>query len=287
MQVVAVRKKQAQGAALRRAQGAARERQPSPLERLLPPPVRAILLKDFLVLRRDLRNMSQLISPLIFGVLYTLMFFRTGGEPPPGQGQAPDWLMSSFRAVLAFGNVGMSLFVGWMLLGRLSGMGFSSEGRNYWILKVSPVRPGHLLAAKFLVAYLPALALSGFFLVGIAILQGTSLANFLYSLLTIVLCLAGMNGILLGFGAAGANLVWEDPRKMNAGGIGCLGQLVTMIFLPLAFGLFVGPLFLVELGGLSPAYGYLIGALLGSLLCGLGAWLPLWLVRRKVERLGE
>ncbi len=139
--------------------------------RLLPAPVRGIIWKDFLLLRRDLRNLSQLISPLIFGVIYSFMLFRTGGQPPAGQGDAPDWFMNSFRILLSYGNVGMSLFVGWWLLGRLSGMAFSSEGRNYWMLKAAPVRPGYLLAAKFLVAYLPTLALGLFFLVGISLLQ--------------------------------------------------------------------------------------------------------------------
>jgi len=41
--------------------------------------------------------------------------------------------------ILAYGNVGMSLFVGWMVLSRLAGMGFSQEGKSYWLLKTAPV----------------------------------------------------------------------------------------------------------------------------------------------------
>jgi hypothetical protein len=289
MQVIAQRKKAVRTRRARPERPAALDQSAAAarLRRLIPAPVQAIVRKDFLVMRRDLRNMSQLISPLIFGVLYSLMFLRMGGAPLLGQGEAPDWLMNSFRAVLTYGNVGMSLFVGWMLLGRLAGMGFSSEGKNYWILKASPLRPAQLLAAKYLVAYLPALALGLFFIIGLSILQRTAPGDFLYSLLTVVMCLAGMNGILLGFGTAGANFKWDDPRRMNAGGMGCLGQFIAALFLPLAFGLFIGPLFLVGLADLPQAYGYLGGAVLGTLLCGLGAWLPLWLARKKVERLGE
>ncbi len=254
--------------------------------RLIPAPMRGIIRKDFLVLRRDLRNLSQLISPLIFGVIYSLMFFRPG-QFPTGQGNAPAWVMDSLRALATYGNVGMSLFVGWMLLGRLSGMAFSSEGKNYWMLKASPVRPVHLLAAKFLVAYLPALVLGLVFLVGISVLQKVSPAIFLYSLLAAAMCLAGMNGILLGFGVAGANFNWEDPRKMNAGNLGCLGQFLTMLFLPLAFGLFIGPLFLVNLFQWPQIYGYLSGAIVGIAVSGVCTVLPLWLVRGRVERLAE
>ena len=72
---------------------------------------------------------------------------------------APRWIINSLQVVAAYSSVGMSLFVGWLLLSRMAGMGFSHEGKNYWMLKVSPVRTVHLLTAKFLVAYLPALGL--------------------------------------------------------------------------------------------------------------------------------
>jgi len=257
------------------------------LARLLPKPVLAIVQKDFLTLTRDLRNLSQLVSPVIFGAMYTLILLRSGGDPPAGQGEAPTWFMETFRVVLAYGNVGMSLFVGWMLLSRLSGMGFSQEGKNYWMLKASPVRVSHLLASKFIVAYLPTLGLGIIFLTIISIVQGLSILEFTYSLLAIVMCLAGMNGILLSFGVAGANFTWDDPRKMNAGIMGCFGQIVTMLYLPISFGLFVAPLGLVEFLNLPIAYGYLFGLIFGTGIAAGFALIPLWLVRKRVERLGE
>jgi ABC-2 type transport system permease protein len=259
----------------------------SRLARLLPPPVWGIVQKDFLTLRRDLRNLSQLISPLILGVIYTLMMFRGGFEPPAGRGEAPAWFMDSLRLVMAYGSVGMSLFVGWMLLSRLAGMGFSHEGKNYWMLKVSPVRAGHLLAAKFLVAYLPALGLGLFFLTAISILQKLSILEFLYSLVAIIMCLAGMAGILLSFGVMGANFTWDDPRRMNAGTMGCLGQILTMLYLPVSFGLFIAPLGLVSLFNLPPLYGYLAGLVVGSSVAAGCAYVPLWMIRKRVEHLSE
>jgi ABC-2 type transport system permease protein len=257
------------------------------LQRILPAPVWAIVQKDYLLYRRDLRNLSQLISPLILGVIYTLIIFRTGGTPPAGQGQAPELIMGSLQILLAYSSVGMSLFVGWMLLGRLSGMAFSAEGKNFWLLKASPLRAIHLLEAKFLVAYIPTFLLGLFFLVGIAVVQKMPLVSFLYSLLALVMCLAGMNGILLGFGAAGAKFDWDDPRKMNAGTMGCLGQVVTMVFVPLAFGLFIGPLWLTSAFNLPPIFGYLVGGGVGVIVTVVATLLPPWLALKKVEHLGE
>ncbi len=258
----------------------------SRLELLLSAPVRGIVKKDFMVLRRDLRNLSQLVTPLIFGVIYALAFLRAG-DPPAGRGEAPTWFMDSFRTILSYGNIGIAVFVGWNILSRLGGMAFSMEGKNYWILKVSPVRAADLLKAKFLVAYLPTLALSSLFLTIISIVQGIPLTGYLFSLIILGMCLAGMSGILIGFGAAGAHLTWDDPRKMNSGAMGCFGMILTALFVPLSFVLFIGPLFLVSLLGLPDYYGYIAGLVLGSSVSAFSALLPLWLARKKVEQLGE
>jgi ABC-2 type transport system permease protein len=283
MQVVTRKKKPLRAAR----PAAARMASASPISRLLPSPIWAILWKDFLVYRRDLRQMSQLISPLILGVIYTLMILRTGGQMPVGKGEAPAWFMDSMNYVLAYSSVGMSLFVGWVSLSRLAGMSFASEGKNYWILKSSPLRTVHLLVAKFLVAYLPAFVLGLFFLVAIAFAQKMAIGSVLYSILAMSFCLAGMNGILLGFGVAGAKLDWDDPRKMNAGNMGCLGQIIAAAFLPLTFGLFIGPLFLVSVLNWPVMYGYLLGGIVGIAVNLAAAILPPALARKKVASLGE
>ncbi len=284
MQVVARKRKPVRAVSPSRAQETGTV---SPVERLLPGPVRGIVRKDFLMLRRDLRNLAQLISPLIVGIMLSLTFLRGGGEPPPGRGEAPAWFMESFRTLLGFGSVGVSLFVSWILLGRLAGMSFSEEGKSFWVLKASPVSARQMLAAKFLVAYLPALTLGWAFLIVIGLLQKILPGQFLYMLWVVALCLAGLNGILLGFGAAGANFKWDDPRRMNAGGLGCLGQVVTLLLLPLSLGFCIGPLFVAPALHLPQAYGYLAGGLLGAGLNLVCAIVPLRVVERTVRRLDE
>jgi len=283
MQVIARKKKPAR--AVR--QVSAVEGKPVIWARLLPAPIWGIVWKDFLVLRRDLRVLSQLITPLIFGVIYSLMILRTGGEPPGGRGEAPVWFMNTFRSVLSYGSLSMALLVGWMLLSRLAGMGFSAEGKNYWMLKASPVRTTYLLTAKFMVAYFPSLLLGIIFLLGISLFQGFSPSGFLYNLLAVVVSLGGMTGILLGFGVAGANFNWEDPRRMNAGSLGCLGQIISMLYIPFAFAAFIGPLMLSSALNLPQGFAYLAGLVLGAVVSGVCAFLPLWLVRGKVARLDE
>lgn len=257
------------------------------ISRVFSSPVLGIIQKDFLTLRRDLRKLSQLISPLILGAMYTVSMLRGGDGSSAGFGESPTWVVESFAVASTYLSVGMSLFVGWMLLSRLAGMGFSQEGRNYWVLKVAPLRTGQLIMAKFLVAYLPAVGLGLVFLLVISILQGFSVVEFLYSLVILLMCQAGATGILLAFGVAGANFTWDDPRKMNSGGAGCLGQIITMLYLPLAFALFIIPLGMASFFGFPVFYGYLLGALIGSGITAGCAFVPLWLVRKRAEQLGE
>ncbi len=257
------------------------------LERRLPGPVRGIIVKDFTLLGRDLRNLSQLLSPLIVGVVLALSVVRTGNEFPVGRGEAPAWFIDSFHVLAGFGNVAIALFVGWIMLGRLAGMSFSLEGKNFWMLKASPVSPRQMLAAKFLGAYLPTLALGFVFVIGISIFQRVQPGHLLFMILVVALCLAGLNGILIAFGAAGANFRWDDPRRMNAGGLGCLGQIVTMIYLPVSVGLFLAPLVLAAALRLPQVYGYLAGLALGVAVNVLCLFVPLRLIENRVQHMDE
>jgi len=255
--------------------------------RSLPSPVRAIISKDFAVLRRDLRNMSQMITPIILGIIYTVMLIRGGGKPPPGQGEAPEWFMSGFRNLLDYGNIAIALFVGWTLLQRLAAMGFSHEGRYYWLLKTAPVSASQLLASKFAVAYLPALALGWGFMLVLSLAQHASLATAASSFLIVGFCLAAVTGVNLAFGVAGAVFDWEDPRQMLRGSIGCLSTLASAISLPVCLAFFLGPVIGAVLLGQPELVGQIIGLALGGLVSTACALVPLLLVRSRVPRLAE
>lgn len=255
--------------------------------RLIPQSVSAIVAKDLLMLRRDLRNMSQLVTPLILGVVYALMLLRSGGAPPPGQGEAPPEFMEAMRSLMVYGNVGISLFVSWSLISRLGAMGFSQEGRNYWMLKAAPISTRHLLMAKYLVAFVLPLLLGWGFLLVISLVQRAPLGTVIFSLAVVALTIAGTAGLNLAFGVVGANFDWEDPRRISQGSIGCLGALASMIYLLVSLALFFGPLLLVRtLGGLA-ALGQALGLLIGGGVSLAVAIVPLWLVRTRVPRLAE
>ncbi len=276
--------------------GASAERRPAALawvgrafsrfEWLLPREVRALIGKDFRMLQRDLRNMSHLVTPLIFGVVYAFLFLRGGDEMPSG-GDAPEWLRLAFENMSLYANVGLSLFVSWMIVARLAGAGFSQEGKSYWLLKAAPVSPSRLLWAKFLVAFLPSVALGWLFLLVISFIQGAALGAVIYSLLVGALVISGLTGVNLVFGVLGARFDWEDPRHMTQGSMGCLSGLISFIHLPLTLLLFFGPPVAASLLRQPEIYGQLAGLILGGLFSIASALAPLWFLGQRVSRLME
>ncbi len=259
----------------------------APIRRLLPADVRGLIAKDWLMLRRDLRNMSQLITPLILGAVYALMLIRSGGQAPAGRGEAPAVFMEIMQNAMVYGNVAISLFVSWSLLSRLAALGFSLEGKNYWMIKIAPISVARLLGAKYLAAFLPTLALGWVFLVIISLVQRASPGTLIFGMLVVLLTIAGTAGLNLAFGVIGANFNWEDPRRVTQGGIGCLGALASFLFLGISLLLFFGPAVLLKMLGGPAAAGEFAGLALGGIVCLIGGFVPLWLVRGRVARLGE
>ena len=259
----------------------------APLRRLLPSDVRGLIAKDWLVMRRDLRNMSQLVTPLILGAVYALMLIRSGGQAPAGRGEAPAVFMEIMQNVMVYGNVAISLFVSWSLLSRLATLGFSLEGKNYWMIKIAPISTARLLGAKFLAAFLPTLALGWVFLVIISLVQRASPGTLIFGMLVVLLTIAGTAGLNLAFGVIGANFNWEDPRRVTQGGVGCLGALASFLFLGISLLLFFGPAVLLKILGGPAAAGEFAGLALGGIVCLICGFVPLWLVRGRVARLGE
>lgn len=252
-----------------------------------PSALRAMIQKDFLVLRRDMRNMSQLVMPLILGIIYFFMLMRSGNEPSIGRGEAPPVVLELIRNASTYASVGLSLFIGWMLLGRLAGMGFAQEGKSYWLIKTAPVSSTRQIVAKFLVAILPTLGLCFSFLLLTWLIQRTGFLTLLFALPAVALCMAGDTGIHLAFGIAGANMNWDDPRHMQKGVASCLGAVVSTIYFPISLLLFFGPPIAVKLFDIPEIAGQLAGLLLGgafSLACVI---IPLVWVYKRVARLGE
>jgi ABC-2 type transport system permease protein len=251
--------------------------------RWVPAPVRAVVTKDWRLLRRDLRNLSQLIAPLIFSAIYAVSMVRgfQSIQQVPG-----DVFSSILVRSQVYLSLGLPMFFGWTFLMNLTINAFSREGKSYWLLKASPLTPRRLMAAKFITSYLPSLVFQWILFAFVIVLHWPGLQTVIYALLMSLFYIAGLVGLTLTFGAYGAKLDWDDPRKMNSGTIGCFGFIAGVVYVVLAWGLFFLPPALAPVFGGPEWLGQLAGLILGGGLSLACALIPPFQALGKVEKIG-
>ena len=280
------RRPRARARAQARAERTQTEQRPAtPTFLFLPSMVRGILVKDLRLLRRDLRKLSQLLRSVMFvGIYVVLVLFQGGGD-------AMDEVDPEIARFMTAGQFYMIIFLAlvasWSLVRQLAAMSFSQEGKQYWILKSAPVRPGEMMLAKWLVAVLPGVVIGSAVLLIAGIIQGVALSEIMFGFLVVVFTVAGNAGLNLTFGVLGVDLAWSDPRQMMAKSSGCLALLAGTLFQGIAVVLFFAPVFVVTLFELWAGWGYLAGLILGGGFCTAVAFVPPLLVLKRIPTIGE
>ena len=251
--------------------------------RLIPAQLRGLVFKDLLLIRRDPRNFSQLITPLILGFVF--LFTTQGG----GRNTTAQLTQLGLGNLEVYGIMALAIFVGWMLMTNLSTLAFTREGRNYWLLKSSPIRPLYLLMGKFIASYLPAGGISLIYLILAFIIRRQAWTLFPFAALVILFSLAGATGVGLSFGVGGANLEWDKGNRQRLRGtVGCLAYIALSAFLLVNVTLFLLPIGLLQVfSGAIPLWGYALGLLLGITCALAGMVLPPMLTIPRLARIGE
>ncbi len=253
------------------------------LARLIPTQLRALVVKDLLLIRRDLRNLSAFITPLVLGVVFMFTLLRGGSNGFEGDSRIFAQFGQNTRVYL---GIALMLFVGWSTLLNLAMGAFSREGRSFWLIRTSPVSANRLLIAKYWVVYFPSLLMIWLLVIISSLVNRTGWVMLLYGLLVCALAIAGLAGLNLAFGVWGAKLDWQDPRQMNNPTTGCLGSLVSFIYLGVALVFFFAPPLLFFAFGLGEVLGLWVGLGIGGSLGILCAIIPLLLVRKRVDKIG-
>ncbi|HEX9373713.1 MAG TPA: hypothetical protein VF897_22055 [Roseiflexaceae bacterium] len=226
-----------------------------PFTFFLPAQSRAVLYKDLRVFPRDLRNLQQLIFPLVLAGIWSFQLV-TGGVSM-GRGQAPTW----FQSLTALASAGISFYICLVLSGAMGGAGISREGHGFWLLKVAPISAWRLLLGKLTLAYLPFPLVGTLFIMFLSILQRSTPAEFARALALVLIGGLGTTSITMGMGAAFPKFNWENPRQQTTLQAGCLAPIFYLIYVAVAVGLVIGA---PALGALFPSF---------ALALTVGGWL--------------
>ena len=246
---------------------------------LLPPPARAIMRKDARLYRRDLRILSRLITPILLAVFFTVSWLRgvRSDISLPGQVQG----------LVRWGSLGIAEYMGWFFALQLGMSGFSIEGRQWWIVKTSPIQPRNLLLGKYLVAFIPSVGLGVVYLLIASLIYGTTSGLLLYQMLVLGLMIASLASLTLAFGIWFGRFDWTNTNELNSGAAGCLAVIGTGVFTGVAGAVFVGFPILADFLVLPRVIGFGVGFGVGLVVCLLVGILPLRLARRQLPWLGE
>jgi ABC-2 type transport system permease protein len=250
-----------------------------PFSFFLPQESRAVLVKDLRIFPRDLRNLQQLIFPLVLAGIWTFRLI-TGGSTT-GNDRAPD----IFESLSTLASAGISFYICLVLSSAMGGPGISREGRGFWLLKVAPISAWRILLGKLTLAYLPFPIIGTLFIVFLSILQGSTPAELARALALVLLGGLGTTSISMGIGAAFPKLNWDNPRQQTSIQAGCLAPILYMLYLGIAIGAVLG---LPALGDLAPSFATalaLLGWVLFLALTAGAVWGSLALGASRLERL--
>ncbi len=249
----------------------------SPARRLgfLAPDLRAMIIKDWLVLARD---PAQWIQGLFFFGLLALYFFNL-------RNLNYHLLSPVWRNLIVFLNMFSLAAVMCSFCSRFVYPQISLEGQAFWIVGMAPTTFGRVMRAKFLAALTGMLSLSvGLMAVAVALLDVTTLQRAAALLVAVAIAFA-LCGLATGLGAIFLDLRQRNPMAIISGFGGTLNLALSLLFIGAAilpFGMLFHLHTLGRIGGglfragLAVAAGWLVALTL------LAVWLPLALGHKRL-----
>jgi ABC-2 type transport system permease protein len=177
--------------------------------------------KEITVFLRDPAIFSQLfmMGAIVFVYGYNLKIIPLKEIPVLYSGEVNDSLVYFNGPFIGFILAAISM--------RFVFPSISLEGKAFWAVKASPIRPARLVAIKFML-YLPVIMLLGVILCYISnqVFQVTSPVLLLISFLNVILMAFVITALAIGLGSVYAEYGSDNPLKVA----GSFGGFVFMIF---------------------------------------------------------
>jgi ABC-2 type transport system permease protein len=189
--------------------------------RVLPAPLRLLVVKDLRLFRRDPAQWSQFL--IFFGLL--VMYFLNIRRFHYDREQVLWIHMISFLNLAVVGLI-LSTFTTRFIFPMIS-----LEGRRFWILGLLPVRREEILWGKFLFAAAGSIIpCTGLILLSDLMLRISPVVVLVHQVTCVLLCI-GLAGIAVGLGARMPDLRENSPSKIAAGFGGTLNLVLSTAYI--------------------------------------------------------
>jgi ABC-2 type transport system permease protein len=170
----------------------------------------ALAEKDILTFIRNVGQSSQVL--LLFAI--TVIYLFSIKALPVEWGSI---VSLKLRYIISFFNIGLVGFVVSAVATRLVLPSVGSEGRAFWIIRVSPLSMRQFLWNKFFTAFLPLIILAGGLIVISNIFLGVNTWFMALSISTCLILVASITGLAVGIGAYNTGFSVEDANKEQSG----------------------------------------------------------------------
>ncbi len=193
----------------------------------LPAPLRQLLVKEWLELRRDPRGLINLVQPLVL-VAFILAPFVIGGKGVEELRPLLFWFMLMF----------LLIFLGILPIGAPL-MAIAREGRNMALLRSAPISMSEVLKGKFWAMWLPMVLSWGLILPLAGLWLQFPLWQIGFLLATIVCGLTGGSAVAVAIGGLSVDFTIEELKRRISTLAQCAIMALNIFFVLLTLATFV------------------------------------------------
>lgn len=191
----------------------------------------ALVVKEWLVLRRDPTRLMQLGYPLILIGFYWYQGLTSPTLASVAGGPGARGAILPILILLALST--------WLFINALAPSIVNREGRSLYLLAQAPLSPRDILLAKWAVCVVPVLVLLEGMLLGSAIVRNLPAGAILLTAVTLAALVTALTGVVLCCALIWPRLISENPRRQASGIAVLVGSLAELIIAGAVFTLLV------------------------------------------------
>lgn len=205
------------------ARGAIFELLTTPISHFIPRSMKAIILKDIKTFFRDASQWTQIFLLIALIVVYLMNFRLIPFD------RVPD-ISFFLKNILSFLNLGLAGFVLSAMAVRFIYPSISLEGKNFWLLRSSPVSIKEFVWSKFFTNILSFLVLGEILIVVSNYLLKVTSFMMILGAVTIFFMVFGIVGLAVGIGAMFPRFHVDNPARIATGFGGFLYMITSLLF---------------------------------------------------------
>ena len=151
--------------------------------------------------------------------------------------------------LLAFLNMGLATFVLSALTARFAYPAVSMEREAFWLIRTAPVSLKSFLWTKFVIYFIPLLALTEILIVATNLLLRVTPFMMVLSIVNVLFMVPGVVALGIGFGAAYPDFTSENPIQSVTSFGGLMFMIVSALFIASVLALESGPVYTIFMAG--------------------------------------